>query len=120
MNNRTKPSKTFHVKMQQRCKDKFGKQVIGSYLSRVIGTKPDDKNKMNTQDNAKLATAIENQPAPLTNSKEGNCRVKVIKHADIRKNELLYLVMANAKGEEVIINIGVKTFTDVKKLVENG
>lgn len=72
---------------------------------------------MNTQDNAKLAAAIEKQPEPLKDSKEKACLVKVINHADVRGNKLLYLVITNEKGEKVIINIGDKTFKDVSSLV---
>lgn len=72
---------------------------------------------MNTQDNVKLATAIEKQATPLTDSKVVDCKVQVVKHADIRGNVLLYLKITGTKGE-VIINIGEKTFNQVKVLAQ--
>lgn len=104
--------------MQHGCKDKFGKRRIEMYICRVIGTKPDDTNKMNTKDNTQLAAAIEAQKLPKTPSKKSECQVQVINHKDIRDNELLYLVIER-RGGKVVINIGERTFNDVKQLCDN-
>lgn len=73
---------------------------------------------MNTQDNTKLAAAIENQKLPKVPSKESECMVQVINHKDIRDNELLYLVIKR-RGGKVVINIGERSFNDLKQLCDS-
>lgn len=45
-----------------------------------------------------------------------NTQVEVIKHKDVRGNELLYLRIVNGQNH-VLINIGQKTFDGVNELL---
>lgn len=44
-------------------------------------------------------------------------KAEVLKHKDVRGNELLYLKLTHEKtNEEILINIGQKTFDSVKNM----
>lgn len=44
--------------------------------------------------------------------------ITALRHKDVRGKELLYLIVKNKVGTEVIVNVGEKTFNGVENLVK--